>query len=342
MSDSSPAKRKAADTATDDHASSEAAPAPATKVSRADDGDDQGDVFSSAAGALFDDSAARDDLRQRYTSGVPFPFLSLGNVFDGSFLERLRSDLVSFDFNLISKSTHDYFETSSLAESEAEAGSPRVKSLRDALYSEKFVRFVAQTTGLDLTPDVHDLKATIFREGGCYTCHTDDNPEESRRAVHFTLYLVHEPWEQSFGGLLDFFSTETDANDAAANRPGSVATSIVPAFNTFVMFPVSDRLFHQITEVKGQFPLLAINGWYHLRSGSVAPPLPPLTRHVEPQLTEQQAIVPLSQFVDVARSLPQSFDLKDWINPKYLQVRRRRRIFCEHVLCCPFLVLRVS
>ena len=94
-----------------------------------------------------------------------------------------------------------------------------------------------------------------LRSIGQLLCH--DDHLEGRR-VAYILYFVDEAWSADDGGALDLFDTD------AAGYPTGIATSLVPAWNTLALFPVSSVSFHQVAEVVSDDKIrLSISGWFY-------------------------------------------------------------------------------
>ena len=81
-----------------------------------------------------------------------------------------------------------------------------VGRLRDALYSDKFVDFLQQATGIELSRGRLDLSSHIYRRGDYLGCHDDDIEEaEEGRRIAFILYLSKD-WKPEYGGALSLYS----------------------------------------------------------------------------------------------------------------------------------------
>ncbi|CAB1339382.1 unnamed protein product [Coregonus sp. 'balchen'] len=101
----------------------------------------------------------------------------------------------------------------------------------------------------------------------------------------------------SDGGTLDLFSTDGHF------QPHSVVKSLVPSWNTLVLFEVSPVSFHQVAEVLSEDKCrLSLSGWFH------GPSLERPRRHIEPPF-------PRSPHLPRDETL-----LLEWLNPLYLDV----------------------
>jgi Rps23 Pro-64 3,4-dihydroxylase Tpa1-like proline 4-hydroxylase len=91
----------------------------------------------------------------------------------------------------------------------------------------------------------------------------DKSPEEREKEAKKTKKKKGEkartpgPWTASDGGSLDLLNVDSNCQAAATAR------RIVPQFNSFAMFEVSARSFHQVAEVTSDKLRLTIGGWFH-------------------------------------------------------------------------------
>lgn len=106
-------------------------------------------------------------------------------------------------------------------------------------------------------------------------------------------------WLEEDGGSLDLFGCQP-----GAIAPAEVVTRIFPRRNNFLFFEVTNRSFHQVSEVLTSCkPRLSISGWFH------GMPLkrPPLA--IEPPVT---LVTPSSKPVSVLSLSPEYQREKSW------------------------------
>ncbi|XP_036836726.1 prolyl 3-hydroxylase OGFOD1-like, partial [Oncorhynchus mykiss] len=99
-----------------------------------------------------------------------------------------------------------------------------------------FRSWLGEVLGVELKPTV-DISCAKYQYTDVLLCHDD---ELEGRRVAFILYFV-PPWESSDGGTLDLFSADDHF------QPHSVVKSLVPSWNTLVLFEVSPVSFHQVS-----------------------------------------------------------------------------------------------
>lgn len=106
-----------------------------------------------------------------------------------------------------------------------------------------------------LTKDVA-LSAAIYEATDRLLCHDD---ELEGRRIAFILYLVPEDWNEQDAGHLDLFNVDPDTA-----QPCSIAKSLLPKWNTFNFFEVSEKSYHQVREVLSKDKKrVSISGWFH-------------------------------------------------------------------------------
>jgi Rps23 Pro-64 3,4-dihydroxylase Tpa1-like proline 4-hydroxylase len=112
-------------------------------------------------------------------------------------------------------------------------------------------------------------------------CHDDDIHDDNGKGRRFAFiyYLVPDDWDSSDGGNLDLFSCDgmyffliesSITNylfDLIINvenlQPIKIVKSLTPKQNSLLFFEVSDKSFHQVSEVLSQNKTrFSINGWY--------------------------------------------------------------------------------
>lgn len=120
-----------------------------------------------------------------------------------------------------------------------------------------------ETEAATMDLDFYDLIVMFFFFQDVLLCHDD---ELEGRRVAFILYLV-PPWQSCDGGTLDLYSTDSEppcqcVSACKTNRslwyvsslssgnyqPQSLVKSLVPSWNTLVLFEVSPVSYHQVRE----------------------------------------------------------------------------------------------
>ncbi len=186
-------------------------------------------------------------LRKLFPRQKPFPYLELKNFFiSGKMIPVLKAlseqhftpqqaDLFQFkqtgDFGAIQNKVLQEFQT--------------------FLSSSWFIAYLSHLTSASLKADTIDMSGTLYEDTDYLLCH--DDRLEGRKIAYF-LYL--SDMDKNDGGALNLFSSQNGV-------PADINATIIPKFNTFSFFLVSERSFHEVTEVVRDVQRIAISGWFH-------------------------------------------------------------------------------
>ncbi|XP_047218342.1 prolyl 3-hydroxylase OGFOD1 [Girardinichthys multiradiatus] len=227
----------------------------------------------------------------------PFPHCIIKNFLScQTFVENLQRELLELSFNEKSNDLYKFKQSDDLKKRKE----PHIAAMRAALFG-RFRSWLGDVLGVELEPTV-DISCAKYEYTDVLLCHDD---ELEGRRVAFILYLV-PPWQSSDGGTLDLYSTDSNF------QPESIAKSLVPSWNTLVLFEVSPVSFHQVSEVLSQDKCrLSLSGWFHGHS------LERLPRFKEPSILKHPHL-PRDETV-----------LFEWINPLYLDISYQEQIQTE-------------
>nr|XP_020460866.1 prolyl 3-hydroxylase OGFOD1 [Monopterus albus] len=224
----------------------------------------------------------------------PFPHCIIKNFLSSeTFVENLQRELLQLNFHEKSNDLYKFKQSDDLRK----RTEPHVAGLRAALFG-RFRSWLGEVLGVELEPTV-DISCARYEYTDVLLCHDD---ELEGRRVAFIIYLV-PPWQSSEGGTLDLYTTDDHF------QPQSIVKSLVPSWNTLVLFEVSPISFHQVSEVLSQDKCrLSLSGWFH------GPSLERPPRQVEP-------LVPRSPHLPRDETL-----LLEWVNPVYLDISYQEQI----------------
>ncbi|XP_061670697.1 prolyl 3-hydroxylase OGFOD1 [Syngnathoides biaculeatus] len=239
-------------------------------------------------------------MKSHYTHGDlefdcrPFPHCVIKNfIRSENFLENLQRELLTLNFHEKSNDLYKFKQSDDLRK----RTEPHISGLRSALFSQ-FRFWLEEVLDVKLEPTV-DISCAKYEYTDILLCHDD---ELEGRRVAFILYLV-PPWSSSDGGSLDLYTTNGHF------QPQSVVKSLVPSWNTLVLFQVSPVSFHQVSEVLSQDKCrLSLSGWFH------GPSLERPPRHVEPPMSRSEHL-PRDETL-----------LLEWVNPLYLDISYQEQI----------------
>lgn len=149
------------------------------------------------------------------------------------FLEK-ESDLFKF------MQTHD-FKT---------VDNKELKEFYHFLSSEAFITFIEAITELKISTKI-DMSASLYQNTDFLLPH-DDRLE--KRKIAYMLYLTELKVNE--GGKLLLYKTK-------AGHPSEPEEAITSKFNTFIIFKVSEKSFHEVEEVIANTQRITIGGWFH-------------------------------------------------------------------------------
>ena len=188
-----------------------------------------------------------EELKKTFISNKPFAHLELDNFFTKEFCNNLLEALSKQGFYFKDSDLFKLSQTNDLS-------STKNKVLKEAykfLASKEFIQFMESLTNLKLKSGKIDLAGSLYSDTNYLLCHDD---QLEGRKIAFLIYLTD--FKESEGGSLNLFSSKK-------NLPDKVLKKIIPKFNKFAFFEVSDISFHEVEEVIVDKQRLALGGWFH-------------------------------------------------------------------------------
>ncbi|CAL8359596.1 unnamed protein product [Gadus morhua 'NCC'] len=255
---------------------------------------------------VVDDEEVKKAVKEAWAQGVhyshenlelncyPFPHCIIKDfIHSEAFTENLQKELLELNFHEKSNDLYKFKQSDDLRE----RTESHISGLRAALFG-RFRCWLGDVLGVELEPTV-DISCAKYQYTDILLCHDD---ELEGRRVAFILYLV-PPWQSSDGGTLDLYATDSHL------QPKHIVKSLVPSWNTLVLFEVSPVSFHQVAEVLSEDKCrLSLSGWFH------GPSLERPSRHIEEPL-------PRSPHLPRDETL-----LLEWVNPMYLDISYQEQI----------------
>ena len=127
-----------------------------------------------------------------------------------------------------------------------------ILEFRKFLLSDEFIVFLEKITGLKFTRNKFDMHSLKLENTHYLLCHDD---RVDTRKLAFVINF--SDFEEKDGGALEFFKMNLKTFEA------EVFESVIPKFSKFNIFEVSEKSYHQITEVVSKKKRVTIGGWYH-------------------------------------------------------------------------------
>ncbi len=179
-------------------------------------------------------------LKKQFAANMPFPHLILGSFFTSK-INRVAEQVLNEKF---AEQNSDLFQFQQTDDCK-KATQPAVKDFYRFFSSKEFISFIAQITGEKLK--FIDMSAFIYDDTDYLLPH--DDRLESRKIAY--ILQVGDSFTKEDGGALQFFKNK------------KIAKSIPPAYNTFTIFKVSSKSWHQVQEVLSNKKRISFAGWFH-------------------------------------------------------------------------------
>ncbi|VDN23152.1 unnamed protein product [Gongylonema pulchrum] len=215
-------------------------------------------------------------------SSKPFPHISLPNfLMSMKFLGALRQELDRTRYRRIENDLYSLNQTDDLANYDA---------AKDFIKTD-VLQWLKSVSKIDLNSDVA-ITGSCYKNTDLLLPH-DDQCEG--RAIAFVLYLSPN-WKEADGGQLVLYETDDQ------NNPKSIVKSMNPVENTLLLFPVSPRSWHMVTEVTSQKERISLHGWFHSDVCVTAE-----------RAKSKSPVVGPKPHMDIARE-----ELRDWLTPEFI------------------------
>ncbi len=185
-----------------------------------------------------------EKLSEEFQRNKPFSHLVMPRFLVTAVYIQLRQALLQEPFELKSSDLFEMYQTKDLR-----TASGILKEFQAFLSSRQMHNCIKNVTGISTKGSV-DASGSLYKNTQYLLPH--DDRLESRK-VAFMLYCSSLRTKE--GGQLDMFSSDQ-------HNPTLVQQSYCPEENTFIIFEVSHKSWHQVREVidANRF---SIGGWFH-------------------------------------------------------------------------------
>ena len=172
----------------------------------------------------------------------PFPHVVVQDFLDEPTLDLVIDALAGLEYDFKESDLFSYWASLELTD----INHPAINILRDDLGDKVSKSFnVKKLSSIDMAAYVYGL--------GDFLLPHDDQVEG--RIIAYSLHLTPEITEE-MGGALNVF----EANDTGKSK---LVDSIIPEYNSLIMFEVSDYSWHEVSEILMDIQRLTVTGWYH-------------------------------------------------------------------------------
>jgi Rps23 Pro-64 3,4-dihydroxylase Tpa1-like proline 4-hydroxylase len=184
----------------------------------------------------------------QFQKNTPFPHLLIKDFLQPKQVPFLLNALQKQEFEKKESDLFSFSQTKDLSKSTAFV----LSSLHTMFTSSYFFKWLQEISSIP------KLKAQVDLHGTCFSPTEHLLPHDDLlddRKLAYILYL--SSLSKKEGGALEFFSVSTD------NQPIKVVASYPPIENSFMIFFVSRKSFHQVTEIVADKKRFALGGWFH-------------------------------------------------------------------------------
>ena len=177
----------------------------------------------------------------------PFPHVIVRNFLDSPTLDLAIDALAGLEYDFKESDLFSYWASIELTD----INHPAINILRDDLGDEIWRKEVAESFKVKQLSSI-DMSAYVYGLGDFLLPHDD---QVEGRIIAYSLHLTPEITEE-MGGALNIFKADKEGKS-------KLADSIIPEYNSLIMFEVSDRSWHQVSEIVADIQRLTVTGWYH-------------------------------------------------------------------------------
>jgi Rps23 Pro-64 3,4-dihydroxylase Tpa1-like proline 4-hydroxylase len=196
-------------------------------------------------GEYLDDQAIRR-LSRDFPRARPFPHMVLHEFFSPAKLRRVRDELLKQSFEFKESDLFRLHQTSDISTLPNKA----LQEFYKFFNSKDFTGYISKITKTRVSRS--DMSGFIYSSTDHLLPH--DDRLEGRKIAY--VVQLSQGFTKNDGGALSLFSTKN-------NRPTKIVHSFAPKFNSFVLFKVSPKSFHQVDEVLTGKMRLSLTGWFY-------------------------------------------------------------------------------
>ena len=178
---------------------------------------------------------------------LPFPHVVVRNFLDSPTLDLAIDALAGLEYDFKESDLFSYWASVELTD----VNHPAINILRDDLGDQVWRKKVAESFKIKKLSSI-DMAAYVYGLGDFLLPHDD---QVEGRIIAYSLHLTPEITDE-MGGALNIFKADKDGKSKLVN-------SLIPEYNSLIMFEVSDRSWHEVNEIVRDIQRLTVTGWYH-------------------------------------------------------------------------------
>lgn len=195
-----------------------------------------------------------ETYRSSFTSAKPFEHLVIPDFLRDEVIDELVDDLTEEEFFDKNADLFQFLQTNDLVS----ASSKRLQEFRAFLASDPFLQFMENITDTSLIRGEVDISGNLYSDTDYLLCH-DDGVEELAKGRQIAFILYCTDLQDGDGGTLNLFNSKD-------GKPTTIERKIIPKYNHFAFFKVSEKSFHEVEELYTQVFRVTMTGWLHGRS----------------------------------------------------------------------------
>ncbi|CAJ0577872.1 unnamed protein product, partial [Mesorhabditis spiculigera] len=240
-------------------------------------------------------------FRDKFYAARPFAHISLRNFVDNSenFVERLEEELQTYEnWHRKENDLYSLYQTTDFKNIPS-TSQPNMFSFRQFL--QQVVKPWLQTMAEVPLTDQIDITGSCYAETDNLLPHND---QIDTRRFAFVYYLTEANWKKSDGGLLQLYDADYKST------PSEVAKQLRPFRNSFLLFEVTEKSWHQVQEIcQAEKPRLSINGWFH-------------SKRRLPEIVPKPEKIPKSMPIDAGK-----ITTNKMVAPQYLDFHKQVQVY---------------
>ena len=177
----------------------------------------------------------------------PFPHVVVRNFLDSPTLDLAIDALAGLEYDFKESDLFSYWASVELTD----VNHPAINIIRDDLGDQAWRKKVAESFKVKKLSSI-DMAAYVYGLGDFLLPHDD---QVEGRIIAYSLHLTPEITDK-MGGALNIFKADKDGKS-------KLVDSLIPEYNSLIMFEVSDRSWHEVNEIVMDIQRLTVTGWYH-------------------------------------------------------------------------------
>ena len=185
-----------------------------------------------------------DKIRNNFLKSKPYHNFNLPDFFNKNKLLKLRDEVLKEKYELVDKDLFTLSHTKDLISSD----SAIIKEFYKFLSSNEFISLMEKLTGEKLSNKI-DMQSHSMVQGNYLLFH--DDVVEGRKIAYIAYLSDLNPND---GGRLQMYDVK---------NPVKPVKQIVPKFNSFACFKVSNKSLHDVEEIKSKKQRLTTGGWFY-------------------------------------------------------------------------------